>query len=191
VLWALVLVGVVLVGALVVHVVLVVHLLGLSLGLALGLLAVEPVLALGLSLGVVLVVDLWAYMITIGLTSLSTSAPAKPARSSLANWWETGLPMTGVSRAWARMGLCVITLGALVVLEGFEASESSASCNHLMSKARLVLFEVVVLVHLLVFVFVAVCGVLDTAQGFLFRARRDKLDLPQKPIVCDFKCKFI
>ena len=45
---AIVLVGVILVGILTVNVVLVVHLLGLLLRLALGLLAVEPVLALGL-----------------------------------------------------------------------------------------------------------------------------------------------
>ena len=44
-----VLVGVVLVSAVVVDVLLVVHLLSVLLGLALGLLAVEPVLALGLS----------------------------------------------------------------------------------------------------------------------------------------------
>jgi hypothetical protein len=48
--WALVLVGVVLVCALVVHVVLVVHLFRLFLGLALSLLAVEPILALCFSL---------------------------------------------------------------------------------------------------------------------------------------------
>jgi hypothetical protein len=30
-------------------------------------------------------------------TILSTSAPAKPARSSLANWWDTGLPVVVVS----------------------------------------------------------------------------------------------
>lgn len=46
---AAVLVGVVLVGTVVVNVLLVVHALSVLLGLALGLLAVEPVLALGLS----------------------------------------------------------------------------------------------------------------------------------------------
>jgi hypothetical protein len=48
---ALVLVGVVLIRTLVVHVVLVVHLLGLSLGFVLSLFAVEPVLSLGFRLG--------------------------------------------------------------------------------------------------------------------------------------------
>lgn len=42
------------------------------------------------------------------------------------------------------------TLLALVVFEGLEASECSASGNYLMSKAGLVLIKVVVLVHLLV-----------------------------------------
>jgi hypothetical protein len=46
---AVVLVGVVLVGTVVVNVLLIVHLLRVLLSLALGLLAVEPVLALGLS----------------------------------------------------------------------------------------------------------------------------------------------
>ena len=45
---AVVLVGVILVGTVVVNVLLVVHALSVLLGLALGLLAVEPVLALGL-----------------------------------------------------------------------------------------------------------------------------------------------
>lgn len=47
-LWRVVLVGVVLVGALATLVVLLVHMLGVSLGLVFGLLAVEEVLALGL-----------------------------------------------------------------------------------------------------------------------------------------------
>ena len=76
-----VLVGVVLVSAVVVNVLLVVHLLGVLLGLALGLLAVEPVLALGLC-------EL-LYVSRVQCEhdaqhTLSTSAPAKPARSSLA-----------------------------------------------------------------------------------------------------------
>jgi hypothetical protein len=76
-----VLVGVVLVSAVVVDVLLVVHLLGVLLGLTLGLLAVEPVLALGLR-------EL-LYVSTIrhkhdAQHTLSTSAAAKPATSSLA-----------------------------------------------------------------------------------------------------------
>lgn len=76
-----VLVGVVLVSAVVVDVLLVVHLLSVLLGLALGLLAVEPVLALGLR-ELLYVSGVW-YKHKAQHT-LSTSAPAKPARSSLA-----------------------------------------------------------------------------------------------------------
>ena len=78
---AVVLVGVVLVGTVVVDVLLIVHALSVVLGLTLGLLAVEPVLALGLC-------EL-LYVSRVQCEhdaqhTLSTSAPAKPARSSLA-----------------------------------------------------------------------------------------------------------
>ena len=45
--------------------------------------------------------------------SLSTSPPTKPARSSLANLWETGLPVGGeVSGVFEgmRWGGCVVEL---------------------------------------------------------------------------------
>jgi hypothetical protein len=50
-----------------------------------------------------------------------------------------------------------LTLLALMVLESLEPSEGSSSSDHLMSQARLVLLEVVVLVYLLVVVFGVVC----------------------------------
>jgi len=59
------------------------------------------------------------------------------------------------------------TLLALVVLESFEASEGSSAGNQFMAEARLVLPEVVVLVHLLVLVFVVICWLLGTARPML------------------------
>jgi hypothetical protein len=52
--------------------------------------------------------------------------------------------------------LDVLTLRALVVFECLEAGKSSATRNHLMAHARLVLLEVVILVDLLVVVLVPV-----------------------------------
>jgi hypothetical protein len=49
------------------------------------------------------------------------------------------------------------TLCALVVLECLEASKGSASGDHLMAKARLVLVELVVVVDTLVVIFVLIC----------------------------------
>lgn len=78
------LLGVVLV---VLAVVLIVHALGVLLGVVLSLLFVEVVLALGLGELVNLL-----QVVSIGLVNYHrrgqqrTSAPAKPARSSLANW---------------------------------------------------------------------------------------------------------
>ena len=51
----------------------------------------------------------------------------------------------------------VRTLAALVVLESLEASKGSASSDQLMTKAGLVLLEVVVVVDLVVRVLAVVC----------------------------------
>lgn len=59
------------------------------------------------------------------------------------------------------------TLLALMVLESFEAGKGSSAGDQFMSEARLVLLEVVVLVHLLVLVFVVVCWLLGTARLML------------------------
>ena len=81
VLRAVILVGIVLIRTVVVDVVFIVHALSILLRLALCLLPVEPVLALGLR-ELLYVSGVW-YKHKAQHT-LSTSAPAKPARSSLA-----------------------------------------------------------------------------------------------------------
>jgi hypothetical protein len=74
----------------------------------------------------------------------------------LANWWETGLPVIVVSQEGYSVIVRAHTLLALVILESLEARKGSSSSYKFMPKARLVLLEVVVLVHLLVLVFVVV-----------------------------------
>ena len=67
-----------------------------------------------------------------------------------------------------------------MVLESLEPSEGSSSSDHLMSQARLVLLEVVVLVYLLVAIFVFVC----TMRVRVRISSTTRIgNVPQKPIV--------
>ena len=73
-----------------------------------------------------------------------------------------------------------LTLLALVVLESLEAGESSASSDHLMAQAGLVVVKVVVFVYLLVAIFVFVC----TMKVRVRISSTIRIgNVPQKPIV--------
>ena len=57
------------------------------------------------------------------------------------------------------------TLAALVVLESLEASKGSASSDHLMTEAGLVLLEIVVVVDLVVRVLAVICWIVSNVNG--------------------------
>jgi hypothetical protein len=97
--------------------------------------------------------------------------------------------MLGVSKAKCEIVVgWKLTLFALVVFECLEAGEGGTSSNHFMAEARLVLFEVVVLVDLLVSVFVVIWGSVSCCYIPQFTIRRCWPNVPQKPIVIYYEC---
>lgn len=146
-------------------IVLVVHLLGLLLSMTLGLLLIEPVFAFAFG----------------QFVYLSTGKACNELLGEGVGYW---LACGGVSHVLGMLWGRRRTLRALVILKSLETSKGSTSSNNLVSKAGLVLLEVVVVVDLLVAVLAVVCGsAVSNTNGKPRSKSGMERSIPQKPIL--------
>lgn len=110
---------------------LVVHVLGVLLGLVLGLLAVDVVHALGLS-------------------ELVNFSAGKSSEKLLGELVRDRLACFDLSVVLRTRDVVALTFAALMVLECLEGGEGGTSSNHLMTQAGLVVILVVIAVALVV-----------------------------------------